>query len=778
MKIQSTVLYSTRIAPSNPPPAPWWRTLAAGALLASVALPAAAAMSRVDIVGPLGSNQFGREVAVLPNGNIVITDPDGVASAVGGVYLYAPDGSQISVLTGSTANDHVGSGGITVLPNGNFLVASPSWHSAGVSVGALTFVNGSTGLSGVVTPANSLVGSTAGDLNNATITPLTNGNFVVAARQWDRGGIIDAGAATWGNGTTGVSGEISISNSLVGSTANDLIGKVTPLPNGNYVVSSFYWDNGGVVDVGAATWASGSTGRTGSVSVGNALIGSHTDDEVGRSVTALANGNYVVSSAYWSNGANDNAGEVALGNGSSGTAGVISAANALVGLAVGDYVGSSIFALPNGNFVVNSPYWNNGAATEVGAVTWVSGSLGKVGAVGTGNSLVGTTPGDKVGVNGITVLSNGNYVVGSQYWHNGAASGAGASTWCSGAVGRIGTVSGSNSLVGTTTNDSIGNNVALTNGNYVVFSSYWNNGAATFAGAATWGNGSTGTIGVVSAANSLVGSQANDAVGSFVYPLANGNYVVSSRNWHNGAAANAGAVTWASGSASTSAVVSSANSLVGSTAGDMVGQVLALPNGNYLVRSINWHNGAATDAGALTWGIGTTGISGPVTPANSLVGTSSGDSVGGGSSIVLSDSNYVVASPAWHNGGGVSVGAATWGNGATGIVGPVSAGNSLVGSSDNDSVGYTIGYANGVYAVQSPKWDNAGVTDAGAVTVGRFGGVTGVISSGNSVIGTVMFGGFQQSTAYDPTHNTVAIGRPEINTVTLIVSGLFSDGFE
>jgi hypothetical protein len=51
--------------------------------------------------------------------------------------------------------------------------------------------------------------------------------------------------------------------------------------------------------------------------------------------------------------------------------------------------------------------------------------------------------------------------------------------------------------------------------------------------------------GPVSAANSLVGSTANDNVGSgAVRQLTNGDYVVASPNWDNGAAINVGAATW------------------------------------------------------------------------------------------------------------------------------------------------------------------------------------------------------------------------------------------
>ncbi|MEM6403515.1 MAG: hypothetical protein AAF757_25350, partial [Cyanobacteria bacterium P01_D01_bin.116] len=156
---------------------------------------------------------------------------------------------------------------------------------------------------------------------------------------------------------------------------------------------------------------------------------------------------------------------------------------------------------------------------------------------------------------------------------------------------------------------------ALSNGNYVVMSSFWANGAMTNAGAVTWGDGSSGVSGVVRASNSLVGSTANDQVGnSSVTALSNGNYVVRSRNWDNGAATDAGAVTWGDGSSGVSGVVSASNSLVGSTASDFVGSsgVTALSNGNYVVSSSNWDNGAASNAGAVTWGNGTSGVSGVV----------------------------------------------------------------------------------------------------------------------------------------------------------------------
>ena len=87
-----------------------------------------------EIVGPAGSGAFGSLVTLLPNGNLVVTDPsfDLTSPAVvdvGAVYLYNPEGLLISMLHGSTANDSVGRWGVTVLKNGNFVVRSADWSS-------------------------------------------------------------------------------------------------------------------------------------------------------------------------------------------------------------------------------------------------------------------------------------------------------------------------------------------------------------------------------------------------------------------------------------------------------------------------------------------------------------------------------------------------------------------------------------------------------------------------------------------------------------------------
>ena len=680
--------------------------------------------AQIDIPCPSTCRDFGTAVAVLPNGNIVATDPAGSISGVGAVYLFSSEGELISTLTGSSFNDHVGNDGIVVLTNGNFVVASSDWNGF---AGAVTWVNGATGLSGVVSPSNSLVGATTNDqVGSGSITPLSNGNYVVATPNWNNGTATQAGAVTFANGTTGTTGVISASNSLVGTTTNDQIGSsgVTALSNGNYVVASPNWNNGATTKAGAATWANGTTGISGAISAVNSLVGTTTNDQVGYAVAALNNGNYVVESSQW----------------------------------------------------------NNGMVAQAGAATWASGTTGKSGAVSASNSLVGTTGGDHIGP--VMPLSNGNFVVYSPFWNNGTVTQAGAATWANGITGITGAVSASNSLVGTTAYDQVGYDVtALANGNYVVTSRNWNNGTpGSNVGAATWGNGSTGIKGAVSVINSLVGTTASDQVGMGVTPLKNGNYIVESPNWNNGAATRAGAATFANGATGTTGIVSASNSLVGTTKFDQVTSegVTALTNGNYVVDSPDWDNGTVPNVGAVTWGDGATGIAGAVSTSNSLVGSATG-SIGAYGVAALRNGNYIVESPFWSNGTANQVGASTWANGAIGMTGTVSASNSLVGATTSDCVGmYAFVQSDGNYVIQSPFWTNGATSQAGAVTLAsdRFRQAA-TIQGWNSVIGTAALWGLSMTIAYNSTLHQLVVGRPGDNIVSLFtMDQIFADGFE
>lgn len=700
-----------------------------------------------------------------------------------GSHAIPPVGtiSPANAIVGANTNDKIGSQDVIVLPSGNVVIASPSWNGGRGAVTCLFPEEYKAGGGISITAANSLTGSTAGDSVGGSITVLTNGNYVVISSLWD-GGFTNVGAITWVNGTTclphgesnrGVA--VSAANSLVGSTANDIIGSalpftgdgyntVTALTNGNYVISSGVWDNGALANAGAVTWANGSTGLSGTINASNSLVGTTANDNVGmrsissyeKGVTALSNGHYVVATPYWDDGAITDAGAATWGNGSTGITGVISAGNSLIGATASDSVGSrGITALTNGNYVVGSSDWDNGGIPNVGAVTWGNGASGTVGIVSASNSLVGSTAQDQIGSSFsdrscVTPLTNGHYVVCSPLWDDGGIVDVGAATWGNGVMGITGVVSASNSLIGSSFDDRVGfpGVTPLPNGNYVVGSGYWDDSGTTNVGAATWGNGETGIVGSINASNSLIGSHTRDLIGLdpvIVFP--NGNYLIRARFWNVGR----GAVAWGDGTTGVSGVVSASNALVGSTTTDLVGQydgeesgIKILANGNYIVASGYWDNGAIINTGAVTWGDGTTGIRGEVNASNSLIGPLAETFLGyefldeGDTFVSLANGNYVVVGWAWNEGRGLVV----WGNGATGTVGVLNPDHALVGVTPNDWTGRrgVTPLTNGHYIVSSlQKNPDTGVYSYAATWGNGNAELRGVITPGNSLITSTSF---------------------------------------
>lgn len=512
---------------------------------------------------PSSGNRFGETVVPLSSGNVVVTAPGDDSGGVdaGAVYLFDGETEQVLyTLFGQSNGDQIGSDGVHEVGNGNFIVRSGNWNSGR---GAVTFGSGVNGIDDIVDASNSLVGSSPMDrVGRSTpddapvffdgVFVLSNGNYLVNTPFWTNGSADAAGAVTFGNGEFGITGTINSSNSLVGSQPFDFVGgdNIVELANGNYVVRSGFWKNGSIFNAGAVTWGSGTSGVTGPVSVFNSLVGSTDFDNVGGTTTSnvvpLTNGHYVVASGVWDNLGIPDAGAATWGDGTRGVTGIISSQNSLVGSAPGDQVGrvvgstfftdapiGGVVPLSNGNYVVSSPAWDRGFTPDAGAATFGRGVGGITGFISSANSLVGSSPGDRIGIQGIVALANGNYVVASPTWTDQFGQPlVGAVTHGNGNVGTFGNVSSANSLVGSQRTDTVGagGTVELANGNYVIISPFWNNGSEQLAGAVTFSNGNSGITGAVSSSNSLVGGNAGDNVGfGGVTPLTNGNYVVTSR---------------------------------------------------------------------------------------------------------------------------------------------------------------------------------------------------------------------------------------------------------
>lgn len=734
----------------------------------------------IKIPGPPGSGRFGQSVTILPNGNIIVTDPEfdlPNAQDAGAVYLLDRYGTTLSVLTGSYPSDNVGR--VTVLASGNAVVSSTGWNGGR---GAVTFFDAyhGVGSTAIVDASNSLLGSTPGDLVGLHITPLPNGNYVATSSYWDGPGAPDAGAATWGSGTSATVGPVSAQNSLVGSSPQDQvgIGSVTPLKSGHYVVGS-RWGLNGALNVGAATWGNGLGGTVGHITASNSIIGSQHNDYVGQNIVALANGHYVVGSPNWKDA---NAiptaiptGAATWGDGFNGTTGVVSKNNSVIGSHFGDNVGAQIHPLTNGNYVIGAFLWDNGPAQNAGAVRWCSGQAPTSGSIDKSNALVGSAEGDLVGLT-VIALTNGNYVTMTPWWTVKAAN-VGAVTWGNGKTGSVGVVSPANSLVGSQPLDLMGGLTPLKNGNYVVNAFTWDNGAKQDAGAVTWGNGKTGgTVGPITTGNSLVGTSADDRVGTSIIALQNDHYVVGSSQWDNNNKIDAGAVTWGNGTGGTVGPVTPGNSLVGTESMDRVGTtIVGLTNGNFVVGSPEWDGNVSVDVGAATWGSGYGATVGHVTSINSLTGSSGGDGVG--TEIVpLLNGHYAVLSPTAdvvH----MDAGAVTWGNGNIGISGPINATNSTFGDGVAQFIGYPAPsspepswrvHLDGTFSIFSQEVTTRGF---GAVTLFNGSGATvGPLSAASSVFGALNTSpvDLKNSRAYSAAHSLMVVGDPKANVITLV----------
>ena len=628
---------------------------------------------------PLSEQRFGQTRLLLNNGRILVTKPDDDTHGLnsGAVYLYdVQTGGLIGIFAGANAGDGVGHSAI-LLSNGNFVVASSGWSNGATSnVGAVTFFRVDDNITGSPNTSNSLHGTSLDDrVGNFQLVALTNGNYVVGSPNWNLDvANTDVGAVTWCNGNNGYpvgasskGAPVTVDNSLHGSQINDYVGNgyIVPLTNNNFVVCSPNWANGLQTRAGAVTLMNGATGYP-------VVVNTPPENIF-----------------------------------------LVTTTNSLHGTNMQDYVGEQggTYALPNGNYVVVSSSWN----IYMGAVTWgdgVNGTVGPLSGTGpNGNSVTGTTSGtaltgDRVGLNKIQILSNGDYVVISPYWNNGIpGQRIGAVTWVNGsngwpyaATGPYTQVSGTNSLIGVLVNDRVGSSNQgvwpLNNGHYVVGSKDWNGGR----GAATWCNSDGSIVGFVGVANSLTGTVGGDQVGASITPLnnTNGDYVVNSPFW-NGAGSDRGAATFCTGIAPTSATVATTNSLYGTHDLDRVGSgSTALANGNYVVLSPFWDNGGSTanGKGAATWcnssGIpyGEASVGVPVTTSNSLYGNAV-DKVGT-SAFAISNGHYLVISRSWSTATMNYVGALTWCDGTTGYAGLVTVDNSLYGGRNGSSIGTEV----------------------------------------------------------------------------------------
>jgi len=189
------------------------------------------------------------------------------------------------------------------------------------------------------------------------------------------------------------------------------------------------------------------------------------------------------------------------------------------------------------------------------------------------------------------------------------------------------------------------------------------------ASAATFGNGTTGTVGSITAANSLMGTGVGQG-GVLVLP--SGNYVVSSPFFGN----EQGAVTFGNGTSGTVGSITTANSLVGNP-GDVLGfSVLSVPLagllGNPALTSATVYQTLFAQGKLSVPGIGPTAAD--LTQFGLGISSVSNQTLG--AIALLSDGNAVLGSPFAFGGKG----SVTFLSENLAVTGTLSAQNSVVGT--------------------------------------------------------------------------------------------------
>jgi len=383
-----------------------------------------------------------------------------------------------------------------------------------------------------------------------------------------------------------------------------------------------------------------------------------------------------------------------------------------------DTAGLKITALDNNNFVISAPSDNVGGIMNAGSVRLFNGNTGaQIGATIAGDvdlDILGR--GGYLGAGGITVIGNNNFIIASSYDDEGGINNAGSVRLIDGNTGtQIGAT-----LAGDNASDTLGSDgiIVLSNNNFVIASSDDDIGGVTDAGSVRLIDGSTG----VQIGATLAGDVANDQLGSSgITALGNNNFVISSFVDDEGGVTDAGSVRLVNGSTG----MQIGATLAGDKTFDGLSKsgVTALSNNNFVIASAFDDNGGIVNAGSVQLIDGNTGVQIGAT----LFGDLANDSLGSIGITALGNNNFVIASHEDDEGGITDAGSVRLVNGSTGVqIGATLAGNDafdFLGLSGLGLSGITA-LGNNNFVIASENDDVGGIVDVGSVRL--VDGSTGV----------------------------------------------------
>lgn len=539
-----------------------------------------------SLYGDAANDQLGLDgITALANGNYVIAssldDENGVADAGSVRLMNGITGEQIgATLAGDGTNDLlglsdirvadielIGASNITALANSNYVVVSKFDDENGVAdAGSVRLMNGDTGVQIGTTLAGDVVND---QLGRNGVTALGNSNFVITTANDNENGIVDAGSVRLVDGNTGD----QIGSTLSGDQAGDSLGwnGITALANDNYVIgSSLDLENG--ISGGSVRLVNGNTGVQISMQVGTVASA-----DLGTNIIALGNSNYVIASRD-DNVNIDLVGSVQLVSGITGAL----IGNKLSGDFPGDALGSDgITVLANNNYVITSSRDDVDGISDAGSIRVMNGISGMQISIFTGNVI-----GEMLGAGTTTALANNSFVIASGLDDVNGTNDAGSVRLMNGA-GQIGST-----LAGDVEDDLLGINgiTVLANNNYVIASGSDDENGIVDAGSVRLVDGSTG----IQIGSTLAGDVERDFLGysdqrlrsdrsgkADITVLENNNYVIISRFDDENGIVNAGSVSLLSGSSNLPI-----NIISGLASGDMnFASVIKPNNGDYFILS-------------------------------------------------------------------------------------------------------------------------------------------------------------------------------------------------
>lgn len=242
-----------------------------------------------SIVGDDDDDSFGQNIVALENGRFLAGNPgddvEGLVDA-GSVSFFDSSGVEVARLAGEADGEMLGTDeNIFALPLANGNVVIESFFATGNGVpfaGRLVLVDGAT-----FTEIASVEYDNEFDLDQAEVTTLANGNFVVVSIGDDVNGIEDAGSLRLVDGATG---EIVLE--VVGDAAFGIdFVLIESLASDHFVFTNANEDVAGVSNAGVVRVLDAATGET-----VETFQGDQENDRLGSSLFALDSGGFLLGS--------------------------------------------------------------------------------------------------------------------------------------------------------------------------------------------------------------------------------------------------------------------------------------------------------------------------------------------------------------------------------------------------------------------------------------------------------------------------------------------------